>query len=122
MCPLAFCSFTAPCTDLSDSWPLPPRTLSSPFTVSAVTAACVPSTSMSVETPCRFNTIQAGAGVWYSTICVKPRQIGRGAGRGRGEVLGVAGSLKKKKKKKRAWSKETDKERIMMKQANVQLI
>src|SRR5437879_77763 len=75
MCPLAFCSFTAPCTDLSDSWPLPPRTLSSPCTVSAVIAACVPSTSMSVETPCRFSGIQAGAVIWYSTICAKPRRL-----------------------------------------------
>src|SRR5437867_6382286 len=75
MCPLAFCSFTAPCTDLSDSWPLPPRTWSSACAVSAVIAACVPSTSMSVETPCRFSGIQLGAVIWYSTICAKPRRL-----------------------------------------------
>src|SRR2546430_10394101 len=68
MWPLAFCSITAPCTDLSDTWPLPPRHLTSPFTVSAVTAPCAPSTSMSVETPWRFRFIQAGALIWYSTI------------------------------------------------------
>src|SRR5256884_577645 len=74
-CPLAFCSLTAPCTDLSDTWPLPPRHLTSPFTVSAVTAPCAPSTSMSVETPWRFRFIQAGALIWYSTICAIPRRL-----------------------------------------------
>src|SRR5947207_4167761 len=75
MCPLAFCSITAPCTDLSDTWPLPPRHLTSPFTVSAVTAPCTPSTSMSVETPWRFRLIQVGAEIWYSTICASPRWL-----------------------------------------------
>src|SRR5436853_574694 len=75
MWPLAFCSLTAPCTDLSDTWPLPPRHLTSPFTVSAVTAPCAPSTSMSVETPWRFRFIQAGALIWYSTICAIPRRL-----------------------------------------------
>src|SRR5881396_1530840 len=75
MCPLAFCSVTAPCTDLRDSCPLPPRTLTSPFTVSAVTPACAPSTSMSVETPCKFISIQVGALIWYSTICARPRRL-----------------------------------------------
>src|SRR6266571_2728784 len=75
MCPLAFCSLTAPCTDLRDNWPLPPRTLTSPFTVSAVTPACAPSTSMSVETPCKFISIQVGALIWYSTICARPRRL-----------------------------------------------
>src|SRR5438132_4486974 len=75
MCPLAFCSLTAPCTDLSDTWPLPPRHLTSPFTVSAVTAPCAPSTSMSVETPWRLRFIQAGAEIWYSTICASPRRL-----------------------------------------------
>src|SRR5881396_658919 len=74
-CPLAFCSTTAPCTDLSDTWPLPPRHLTSPFTVSAVTAPCTPSTSMSVETPWRFRSIQVGAEIWYSTICASPRRL-----------------------------------------------
>src|SRR2546421_2475138 len=75
MCPLAFCSITAPCTDLSDTWPLPPRHLTSPFTVSAVTAPCAPSTSMSVETPWRLRFIQVGAEIWYSTICANPRRL-----------------------------------------------
>src|SRR2546427_2197320 len=30
---------------------------------------------MSVETPCRFSGIQAGAVIWYSTICAKPRRL-----------------------------------------------
>src|SRR5207244_2740744 len=75
MWPLAFASRPAPCTDLSDTWPLPPRHLTSPFTVSAVTAPCAPSTSISVETPWRFRFIQAGAEIWYSTICANPRRL-----------------------------------------------
>src|SRR5438094_964695 len=47
----------------------------SPFTVSAVTPACAPSTSMSVETPCKFISIQVGALIWYSTICARPRRL-----------------------------------------------
>src|SRR5205814_427752 len=49
--------------------------LTSPSTVSAVTAPCAPSTSMSVETPWRFRFIQAGALIWYSTICAIPRRL-----------------------------------------------
>src|SRR5438876_2824124 len=75
MWPLAFCSITAPCTDLSDTWPLPPRHLTPPLTVSALTAPCAPSTSISVETPWRFRFIQAGAEIWYSTICANPRRL-----------------------------------------------
>src|SRR3989441_10283972 len=30
---------------------------------------------MSVETPCRFSGIQAGAVIWYSPICAEPRRL-----------------------------------------------
>src|SRR5207302_1385499 len=43
--------------------------------IPAVTAPCAPSTSMSVETPWRFRFIQAGAEIWYSTICANPRRL-----------------------------------------------
>ena len=46
--PRAFSSVTAPCTDLSDTFPEPPDTFTSPWTVSAVISPCAPSTVMSV--------------------------------------------------------------------------
>src|SRR5213080_1673691 len=30
---------------------------------------------MSVETPCKFISIQVGALIWYSTICARPRRL-----------------------------------------------
>ena len=59
--PFASWSATAPWTEVREMYPVPPRHLISPRTVSAVTPAWVPSTSMSVLMPERFNTIHAGA-------------------------------------------------------------
>src|ERR1041385_178886 len=71
--PFACASAIPPDTDLSDTYPTPPRQLTSPLTVSAVTAACAPSTSMFVLTPDNVSAIQGGAVITYSTSCGMPR-------------------------------------------------
>src|SRR6266566_285524 len=58
--PEASASVTVPWIECSVMLPLPPRTLTSPFTVSALIGPCIPSTLMSAYVPLRVSSMDWG--------------------------------------------------------------